>query len=132
MGRPSWSGSRSTGRGRNGDSTGDDRATTDQADVGQWITLSGKVISVDDSALVVVLGNGQIINVENRPWWFAREQGFAAATGDKISLTGFYEGDSFEVGQINNLSNEAMVQIREESGRPLWAGGGRRAAQSLG
>lgn len=120
------------GRGGYGDSTGDEWVVTGQADAGQWITLNGTVFSVDESALAVALGDGQIISLENRLWSFARDEGFATATSEEISLTGFYEGDVFEVGQINNLSNEAMVQIREESGRPLWAAGGRQATRSLG
>jgi hypothetical protein len=64
--------------------------------------------------------------VENRPWWFAQEQGVEVQPGDGIVLTGFYEDGEFEVGEIKNLRSGQVVEIREESGRPLWAGGGRR------
>jgi hypothetical protein len=42
-------------------------------------------------------------------------------------LVGFYEGDDFEVGQIDNATNGQTVLVRDENGRPLWAGRGRRA-----
>lgn len=132
MGRPSWSGSSGKRRSGNGNSASIEQEGAGQAEVAEWLSLNGIVISVDDSALVVELGDGQVISVKSRPWWFARESGFSAEIGDEISLVGFYEGETFEVGQINNLSSGIMVQIRQESGRPLWAGGGRGSSQPLG
>lgn len=104
-----------------GDGTG-----TGQAQVEQWLTLHGMVVSVDESSLIVQADDGEQVVVENRPWWFAQEQGFAAQPGDEVILVGFYENDEFEVGQLENVSIDLAVPIREENGRPLWAGGGRR------
>jgi hypothetical protein len=70
--------------------------------------------------------DGTELVVEGRAWRFVQEQGLSVQAGDALTLTGFYEGEDFEVGQIDNESNGQMVRIREESGRPLWAGRGRR------
>jgi hypothetical protein len=70
--------------------------------------------------------DGGQVTVENRPWLFAQEQGFSAQVGDQVTLTGFYEGDEFEVGQITDSTNGKAVRLRDESGRPGWAGRGRR------
>jgi hypothetical protein len=106
---------------------------TGQAQVDGWVTLQGNVSAVDGNALVVQTSDSQEVVVENRGWWFAREQGFSAQVGDQVTLVGFYEEDPltdsdqhFEVGRIENASNGQTVLIREESGRPLWAGRGRR------
>jgi len=112
------------GRGREdapGDQTG-----TGQANVEEWLTLQGIVVSVDADALVVQTVNGEQVTMENRPWWFAQEQGFSAQVGDQVTLIGFYEGDDLEVGQIDDITKGQTVLVRDENGRPLWAGRGRR------
>ena len=81
---------------------------------------------MDANALVVEADSGSLVTVENRPWWFAQEQGFAAGVRDEVTLTGFYENGEFEVGELDNATNGVVVEIREESGRPKWAGRGRR------
>ena len=105
---------------RNGDQTG-----TGQAEVDEWLTLSGTVTSVDADLLVVETAGGEVA-MENRGWWYAQEQGFAAQVGDELVLTGFYENEDFEVGQIENLTTGQAVTLRDETGRPMWAGRGRR------
>lgn len=111
--------------GRYQEETGVVQPGVGQAEVEAWITLSGRVDSVTESELLVELVDGTLVSVANRPWSFALEQGFQAAAGDEIRLTGFYENEAFEVGQLENLSTELVVPIRQETGRPLWAGGGR-------
>jgi hypothetical protein len=139
-GRPAWAGNGrqavaqpveavTGGRGQGGQgqaATSADAAGTGQAEVDAWLTLHGTVVSLDESSLVVQAADGEQVVVENRPWWFAQEQGFSAQPGDEVTLVGFYEDGEFEVGRLDNLSAGLTVPIREESGRPLWAGGGRR------
>jgi hypothetical protein len=153
-GRPVWSGSTQNGRGvqeatlainkaggassgaagqrvgwgGNGRGEVDDQVTpgVGQDEVHDWITLQGTVSNVDESALLIRLSSGEVVTVEGRPWQFAQEQGFSAATGDEIALTGFYEGENFEAGQLANITDNLVIEIRQENGRPLWAGGGRQ------
>jgi hypothetical protein len=111
------------GRGREdapGDQTG-----TGQANVEEWLTLQGTVVNVDADTLVVQTVNGEQVTMENRPWWFAQEQGFSAQVGDQVTLIVFYEGDDLEVGQIDDITSGQTVLVRDEIGRPLWAGRGR-------
>lgn len=134
VGRPAWAGggqsAQANARGgyegqgyteAPGDGTG-----TGQAQVDEWVTLQGNVVSVDGNALIVQTTDGQEIVVENRAWWFAQEQGFSIQVGDQVTLVGFYEGGDFETGQMVNITTGQSVLIREEGGRPLWAGRGRR------
>ena len=112
------------GRGRQdapGDQTG-----TGQANVEEWLTLQGTVVSVDADTLVVQTASGEQVTMDNRPWWFAQEQGFSAQVGDQVTLVGFYEGHDFEVGRIDDATNGQTVLLRDENGQPLWAGRGRR------
>jgi len=114
------------GWGQDGESATGDQLGTGQAQVTEWVTLQGTVVSVDQNALVVETGTGEQIVIENRPWLFAQEQGFLAQVGDKVTLTGFYESDAFEVGQITDSNNGKTVSLRDDGGRPGWAGRGRR------
>ena len=83
-------------------------------------------MSVDANTLIVQTDSGEQVTVENRAWWFAQEQGFSAQVGDQVTLVGFYEGDDLEVGRIDDTTSGQTVLVRDENGRPLWAGRGRR------
>jgi len=104
-----------------GDGTG-----TGQAQVDEWLTLAGSVVSVDADELLVQTDDGQQILIDGRAKRFLDELGFTAQGGQRLQLTGFYEDGDFEVGTVDNITTGQTVQIRDESGRPLWAGGGRR------
>jgi hypothetical protein len=119
------------GQGRGGYGQGRGNEIGGQAGVGlapatEWVTLQGVVAYVDQNALVTTTGEGGQVTVENRPWQFAQEQGFLAQVGDQVTLTGFYEGSDLEVRQITDSTNGKTVLLRDESGRPGWAGRGRR------
>jgi hypothetical protein len=85
-------------------------------------------VSVDSYALTVETTDGREITMLGRPWLFARESGAVLQVGDQVQLLGFDEAGEFEVGQIANLTTGQSVLIRDENGRPLWAGGGRRGS----
>lgn len=93
----------------------------------EWQSLWGVVQSIDADQMTIRTSAGDV-QVTDRPWTFAQEQGFQAKAGDQVSLSGFYEDDTFEVGGLTNVSTGLETKIREESGRPLWAG--RRGRQS--
>jgi hypothetical protein len=147
LGRPAWSGAgkraaaaqlgnedtasepRGQGQGRRGRDEQEALSGgpgTGQAQVDEWLTMQGTVTSIDVNGLVVRTADGQEVAMANRPWWFVQDAGFVAKVGDEVELVGFYEGEEFEVGQITNATSGQIVPIREENGRPLWAGGGRR------
>lgn len=95
-----------------------------QAQVEDWISLEGYVTSADTSQVLVSLLDGETADFSGRAWTFAQESGFALQMGDRLRLTGFYEDTDLEVGSIDNLTSGISIQIREQSGRPLWAGRG--------
>ena len=105
---------------RDGDQTG-----AGQAEVDEWLTLEGTVTSADADLLVVETADGEVA-VENRGWSYAQEQELVAQAGDEVVLTGFYENEVFEVGRIDNVTTGQTVTLRDETGRPMWAGRGRR------
>jgi hypothetical protein len=125
VGRPAWAGGGQGQATAAGDGSG---IPQPEAEVDEWLTFDGAVTGVDDDVLVVQTTSGEEIRVENRAWWFAQDQGFSVQVGDQVRIVGFYEDGDVEVGQLTNLTSGQWVTIREESGRPLWAGGGRRGS----
>lgn len=92
-----------------------------------WLTRTGVVSAMDSERLLVEMESGESIEIGERAWEFAQQAGFSAQPGDVLQLVGFEEGDAFEVGALTNLTNQQNLQIRDpESGRPVWAGRGRR------
>ena len=91
----------------------------------ELVTLQGSIASVDlAEAVLINTESGQIV-LEGRALSFAVSQGFTAQEGDEMLLAGFYEGTDFEIVQLTNQTSQQVIQLREASGRPLWAGGGR-------
>lgn len=99
-----------------------------EAAVEEWATREGVVIASNEEMLTILLDDGESLVIEGRAWSFAQEQNLAVDINDRLVLHGFFEGDTFEVGHIDNLTTQQAVALREESGRPLWAGRGRRTA----
>jgi hypothetical protein len=128
LGRPAWSGAGTRAADPQASSLTGAQAGEGQAAVDEWLTLGGTVVNVDSYALIVETADGQEITMQGRPWLFAQDSGVAFQVGDQVQLLGFDEAGEFEVGRIANLTTGDSVLIRDESGRPLWAGGGRRGS----
>jgi len=126
-GQPLWSGGPQNSNGQNGQSTGpaDGSHTPDpQAQVDEWITLEGTLISFQGGSMTMSTTDGSIINFQTGQPRFFAEQGVTFQVGDQISVVGFYEGEQFMAGDITQLSTGLRVMLRDPNGRPLWAGPG--------
>lgn len=100
-----------------------------QAQISELVEFTGQVSSLDNAALVVTTASGEIVEIADRAWMYAQEQGFMPQVGDDLTLTGFYEtGDRLEVTHIENLTSGSGLVLRDENGRPMWAGRGRRGS----
>lgn len=106
-----------------GDETG-----TGQAQVDEWMTLDGIATAVSADEMTLQTDGGEAVLVDGRAWRFLQEQGMVINARDRLRLTGFYEAGEFQVGSLDNLTTGQSVSIRDESGRPLWTGRGRRGS----
>ncbi len=97
--------------------------TSPQAVVAELVTLSGTVESVSDAGVIVAVAGELPIEIAGRALSYAIEQGFVFHPGDNLSLTGFYEDQDFEVQALENFTTSQSLALREQNGRPLWAGG---------
>ena len=98
------------------------------ASVDEWLEVVGTVVSMNDEELVLQLQDGQEMVIECKSWTYALELGFTTGIGNELKLYGFYEGEEFEVGGFEDLTTQLLTMVREESGRPFWAGGSGRGA----
>jgi len=90
----------------------------------EWVVVEGEVSAVDDNEMSVKTSDGKEISIFHMEWAYAQTEGFKAAKGDKVSLEGFYDEDYFVAGKITNSTSDTSVSLRDDNGRPLWAGGG--------
>ena len=123
-GSESWQG-KGNGRGQNrqAEQAGAGNAEAEHANM-EWQTVQGEVVSLASDAMIVETTSGASVLVEGRSWSYAQQAGFVAELGDAVTLNGFEEDGEFKVGELANDASGQLVQIRELSGRPLWAGGG--------
>ena len=93
------------------------------ADVKEWLTITGTVESLETDLWMVMLSDGTALEIEGRILSYLEEQDFTVNTGDLLNLMVFVENEDYEVGQIENLTSGEIAVVRDENGRPLWAGG---------
>lgn len=96
---------------------------TGQANVEEWMTYSGVMESATTDVWVISLENGSLLELDGQVLRYLVEHGFTVSEGDELSLTGFYDGEDFEVGKIDSITTGESILVRDENGRPLWAGG---------
>ncbi len=97
---------------------------TEAVEVESWITLTGVVEAMADGELTLRTVDGAMA-LELGPERYWETSGIPIEAGDVLVVSGFYEGDAFEVGSIENQSTGQLMMLRDESGRPLWSGGRR-------
>ena len=112
------------GSGRNGGSSGNGEelllAAEEEHD---WTSLNGVVVSLDNESLWIELDQEETLEITGRAWSYILESGLEVEVGDEVALEGFYEDGEFEVSYLENLFSDESLQIREDSGRPMWSGG---------
>jgi len=110
------------GAGQQGSDTGPAQPDP-QAPADEWLTYEGTVVNVDDSGITVATVDGEEIALEMGPSWFWGDQDFVLEAGDRVSVTGFYDGEAFEVAAITRVADAQTLTLRDTDGRPVWAGG---------
>ena len=101
-----------------------------QADAGQWEMQQGTVASLDNVALVLNLQDGSQLFIEGRAWAYALEQNYTTAVGNTLQVNGFHEDGEFKPAGIEDLTAGTSIVLRDQNGRPMWAGRGWGSASS--
>lgn len=117
---------RETGRGGNGGSGGGGQSSTQETgraytDALVWETFTG-VVTAADTEITLQTTEGASVTVSLGQSGYSA--GFAVAVGDQVQVVAFYEDGEYKAGSIENLTTGQSLALRDELGRPLWAGGG--------
>jgi hypothetical protein len=95
-----------------------------QGEAGVLEAVEGVVVETVE--LVVETADGQTVQVGLGPSNYRQGQGFVLNVGDHVRVSGYWEGDEFKATQVENLDTGDSIVLRDLSGRPMWAGQGRR------
>lgn len=123
------------GRGRGGRGGGG-RWTTDngsasatvapdpQNGLTEWITFEGTVNDYVPPSLTLLTDDGQYLVVELGNTNYIANLGLNLENGTRVSGIGFYDTNGgLTVGQITLDATGTTFSLRDDMGRPLWAGG---------
>lgn len=94
------------------------------APVDHLTTVTGEVISLEDD-MVLQTAEGDV-SIGLGPTWYRDSLGYTPQIGAQVQVIGFYEGETFEAVAIEDLLTGEVFTLRDEGGRPMWAGRGRQ------
>ena len=99
-------------------------ASQGQSQAVSWVTVEGVVVAHDEELLLQTTDE-QLLEVHSGPQWYWEEQGYQLNVGDELRVTAIADDGELEAGQIENQTTGQRIELRDETGRPLWAGRGR-------
>ncbi len=114
------------GRGAQGNPTNTTSGTPQsQANVTDWVTVNGTVKAAQATGLSVTSDAGEPVWLQLGQPNFWQNQGVTFNVGDRVSIVGFYENEQLQAKSVTNDTTQQTLTLRDATGRPLWAGGGR-------
>jgi len=116
------------GGGRNGDNANSSQSGTGIPDpqngFQEWVSLSGTVSAYAPPNFTLLTSDGQNIAAQLGNLSYVSSLGLELQDGQQVSLTGYYDpSGSLAVGQISLIDSGQTYTLRDDSGRPMWAGG---------
>ena len=93
----------------------------------EWLVYDGAVVQVPAEGLDLVIetSDGERLTVGTGPMYMD-SQGFTLQAGELVQVHGYWENGEFKAAQLTCLSDGRTITLRDDNGRPLWAGRGRR------
>jgi hypothetical protein len=92
----------------------------------EWETVTG-IVTVVDSEITIQTAQGDMLIGMGQS---AYRESFGLKVGDQVSVVGFYEDGEFKAGTVENLETGETIALRDETGRPMWAGQGQLRNQN--
>ena len=96
---------------------------TPQANVTTWTTVQGTVNSFDGVGVSLTTADGAPLWVQFGQSRYVTAQGMTFTAGDHLTVNGFEENGQFQAGTVVNDTTGQTLNLRDTTGRPLWAGG---------
>ena len=96
---------------------------TPQANVTTWVTVKGTVNSFDGVGVSLTTDDGAPLWAQFGQSRYVSAQGVTFSAGDHLTVNGFEENGQFQAGTVLNDTTGQTLNLRDTTGRPLWAGG---------
>jgi hypothetical protein len=96
------------------------------------LTMQGIVTTAPAEGVELVINttDGELTIGTGPSYWL--ESAIILAVGDEISVTGFWEEGEFKASSLTRTSDNLVVTLRDENGRPLWSGSVRNTTNGQG
>jgi hypothetical protein len=116
--------SRGRGQGKGSGTGSGNTSPAPQNSFQEWVSLEGIVSAYSPPEFILITNDNKTITAEIGNISYAENIGLTINDGDHVTVTGFYDAnDAFTVGQITLQSSGMTYMLRDELGRPNWAGG---------
>jgi len=94
-----------------------------------WETIEGVVTALPD--LEITLDDGTVVEAGLGPDAYRQAADFNIEIGQRLSVFGYEEDGEFKAAEVTNLTTDERITLRDESGRPAWAGQGQGRNRQL-
>lgn len=96
----------------------------------EWVLYEGTVAQApaDGVDLIIETYEGETVVVGTGPGYM-EDQGFALQLGEQVQVRGYWEDDEFKAAQVTRLQDGQTITLRDQGGRPAWAGSGKGAIE---
>ena len=93
-----------------------------------WVVVEGIVVQVPQEGvdLIIETAEGAELQIGTGPNYL-ETQGFALQAGEEVHVRGYWEDGELKAAELTRLQDGASIALRDEFGRPAWAGSGKRA-----
>ena len=92
---------------------------------------TGTVAAVDDFGFDLTTENGETVYIELGPPDYWQSQGVELVTGQTVTVDGSLNEGLIHASQVT-LSDSQVLQVRSDSGLPLWSGGANNGGANNG
>jgi hypothetical protein len=99
-----------------------------EASLEEWLVYEGTVVQAPEDGvdLLIETSDGEKVAVGTGPMYMA-SQGFTLQAGEPVQVRGYWEDGELKAAQVTRLTDGQTIILRDELGRPAWAGAGRNA-----
>lgn len=101
---------------------GDQAANAAAESMGEPWQASGTITALDDYGFDLTVADAEPVYIELGPPDYWQSQGITLEVGQDVMVTGSINADMIHASQVL-LDDGQVLEIRTESGQPLWSGG---------
>ena len=99
-----------------------ERQVAAEGSLGEPWTGTGVITKLEDVGIELILNDGQVAYVELGPADYWQNQGVVLSLAQEVSIVGTINEGMIHATTVTTADGQ-VLQVRSESGQPLWSGG---------